>query len=232
MPGRRIGQQFNDRKRGDRFARPRFADQRYSFALADLERHTIDGKRFAPTLGESDGQIADREEGFGAHANVFRESKASRTASPMKISSESMIATEKKPVSPSQGACTLALPCESSSPSDGEPGGKPKPRKSRAVSVITDDDMMNGRNVRVATMAFGSRWRNMMTVLDTPSARAARMYSKLRPRKNSARTKPTSRVQENSSRIPSSTKNPGTSTEEMISNKYSSGTEVQISMKR
>ena len=81
----------------------------------------------------------------------------------MKISSDSMIATEKKPVKPSHGACTLALPCDSNSPSDGEPGGRPKPRKSSAVSVITDDDTMNGRNVMVATMAFGNRWRNMIT---------------------------------------------------------------------
>ena len=78
---------------------------------------------------------------------------------------------------------------------------------------------MNGRNVMVATMALGNRWRNMMVRFDTPSARAAWMYSKLRPRRNSARTRPTSDTQENSSRIPSSTKKPGTSTDEMISNR-------------
>src|SRR5438067_5127456 len=150
----------------------------------------------------------------------------------MKINNDSMIATAKKPVKPSHGACTLALPCDSNSPSDGEPGGRPKPRKSSAVSVITDDETMNGRNVMVATSAFGSKWRTMMTRLDTPSARAASIYSKLRPRRNSARTSPTSETQENSNRMPSSTKNPGASTEEMMRSRYSSGTEVQISMKR
>src|SRR5665213_2451073 len=159
------------------------------------------------------------------HLNVLRGSKASRTASPMKIKSDSMIATAKKPVKPSQGACTLALPCDNSSPSEGEPGGKPKPRKSSAVSVITEDDRMNGRNVMAATMAFGSRCRNMITAFDTPSARAAMMYSKLRPRRNSARTRPTSDTHENSSNMPSSTKKPGTSTDEMISSKYSEGIE-------
>src|SRR6202008_3292444 len=134
----------------------------------------------------------------------------------MKIKSDSMIATAKKPVKPSHGACTLALPCDSSSPSEGEPGGSPKPRKSSAVSVITDDDTMNGRNVMGATMALGSKCRNMMTALQTPGARAAIMYSKLRPRKNSARTSPTSETHENSSRMPSSTKNPGTSTDDRI----------------
>src|SRR6201747_2460204 len=107
------------------------------------------------------------------YLNVLRGSKASRTASPMKISSDSMIATAKKPVKPSHGACTLALPCDSNSPSEGEPGGRPKPRKSSAVSVITEEETMNGRNVMVATMAFGNRCRNMITALETPSARAA-----------------------------------------------------------
>src|SRR3954470_8447234 len=154
-----------------------------------------------------------------SHLNVLRGSKASRTASPMKIKSDSMIATEKKPEKPSQGACTLDLPCDSSSPSDGEPGGSPNPRKSSAVSVITELDTMNGRNVMVATIAFGNRCRNMMTLFDTPSARAAWMYSKLRPRKNSARTSPTSDTQENNSRMPRSTKKPGTSTDDRISSR-------------
>src|SRR4051812_1549064 len=137
----------------------------------------------------------------------------------MKISSDSMIATEKKPARPSHGACTLDFACDSNSPSEGEPGGRPKPRKSSAVNVITEDETMNGRNVMVATIAFGSKWRNMMTRLETPSARAAWMYSKLRPRKNSARTRPTSETQENSSNMPSSTKKPGTSTEERINSR-------------
>src|ERR1700745_190908 len=151
--------------------------------------------------------------------NVLRGSKASRTASPTKIRSDSMMATEKKPVKPSQGAWMLALPWDSNSPSDGEPGGRPKPRKSSAVSVITEEETMNGRNVMVATIALGNRCRNMMTALETPSARAAWMYSKLRPRRNSARTSPTSDTQENSNWMPSSTKKPGTSTEERISSR-------------
>src|SRR5262249_2089377 len=150
----------------------------------------------------------------------------------MKISNESMIAMLKNPVSPSHGACTLAFPCDSNSPSDGEPGGRPKPRKSSAVNVITDDDKMNGRNVMVATIAFGSKCRKIMTVFVTPRARAAWMYSKLRPRKNSARTNPTRATQENSSNIPSRTKKPATRTEEMITTRYSDELEFHISLKR
>src|ERR1700694_6167266 len=79
------------------------------------------------------------------YLNVLRGSKASRTASPMKINSDSISATAKKPVNPSHGACTLALPCDSNSPSEGEPGGRPKQRKSRRVSVITQDAPSNRR---------------------------------------------------------------------------------------
>src|SRR5260370_5508590 len=150
----------------------------------------------------------------------------------MKIRSDSMVATVRKAVMPSQGAWILSLPCLSISPSEAEPGGRPKPRKSSAVSVITDDDKMNGRNVMVATMALGSRWRNMMTRLETPSARAAWIYSKLRPRRNSARTSPTSDTHENNSKMPSSTKKPGTSTDERISNTYSEEIALQTSIRR
>src|SRR6516225_3035368 len=221
MGGCRIRQQFQDRQRRHRFSGARLANQCHALAAPDLERDAIDRKRAAGLLVERHREIADVEQRLvgGVHAdhlNVLRGSKASRTASPMKINSDSMIATEKKPVKPSQGAWILALPCDSSSPSDGEPGGSPKPRKSSAVSVITDEDTMNGRKVMVATIAFGSRWRNMITALDTPSARAAWMYSKLRPRKNSARTRPTSVTQENSMRMPSRTKKPGGSTADMI----------------
>src|SRR6266436_3032379 len=111
----------------------------------------------------------------------------------------------------------LALPCESISPSEGEPGGRPKPRKSSAVSVITEEERMNGRNVIVATMALGKRCRNMMVRFETPSARAAWMYSKLRPRRNFVNATATTETQENNNKMPSSTKNPGTSTDETMS---------------
>src|SRR5262249_33360175 len=220
MVCRRIGKQLHHRKGGDRFARSGFPDKRDRLTLADVERHTIDGQKLALTSSEGDRKVADRQQSFvRVHLKVFLGSNASRTASPMKISNESMIAMLKKPVRPSHGACTLAFPCDSNSPSDGEPGGRPKPRKSSAVNVITDDDKMNGRNVMLSTIAIGSKCRKIMTVLETPRARAAWMYSKFRPRKNSAHTNPTRDTQENSSNIPSRTKKPGTRTDEMISSR-------------
>src|SRR5690606_35497331 len=78
-------------------------------------------------------------------ANSLRGSKASRTASPTKTRRLSMMAREKKPVSPSHGACRLALPCASSSPSEAEPAGRPKPMKSSAVRVVMPPVRMKGR---------------------------------------------------------------------------------------
>src|SRR6478752_2752451 len=169
MVRRRIGKQLHHRQGGDRFAGSGFPDKRDRLPFADVERHTIDGQKLARASSEGDRQVADGQQSLvRAHLKVFLGSNASRTASPMKINNESMIAMLKKPVSPSHGACTLAFPCDSNSPSDGEPGGRPKPRKSSAVSVITDDDKMNGRKVMVATIAFGSKCRKIMTVLETP----------------------------------------------------------------
>src|SRR5437899_1776513 len=177
MRGAGVRQQLQDRQCTDGFSGAGLTDQRHAFAAPDGKRDMVDRERVA----ERHREVADIEQGLvdGVHAqhpylNVLRGSKASRAASPMKIKSDSMIATEKKPVKPSHGACTLALPCASNSPSDGEPGGKPKPRKSSAVSVITEDDTMNGRNVIVDNIAFGRRCRNIMVALDTQNARAAR----------------------------------------------------------
>ena len=76
---------------------------------------------------------------------------------------------------------------------------------------------MKGRKVSVATMALGSRCRNMMVRVRDARARGRRAtYSKLRPRRNSARTTPTSATQENSSRMPSSTKKLGAMIDEMM----------------
>ena len=75
---------------------------------------------------------------------------------------------------------------------------------------------MKGRKVSVATVALGSRCRRMILKSERPSARAAFTYSKLRARRNSARTTCTSDTQENSSKMPSSTKKPGVRNDEMM----------------
>src|SRR5690606_30150571 len=223
MAGRRIGQELEDRQGGHRLARAGFADQRHGLALGDVEGHAIDGKRFLASLAEEDGEVANGKERFQRRVHpqpkVLRGSKASRVASPMKISRDSISEITKKPVRPSQGARRLFWPCLSSSPSEADPGGRPKPRKSSEVSVVIEPLSMKGRKVSVATMALGRRWRNMMVRLGTPSARAAFTYSKLRARRNSARTTPTNATHENSSIRPSRMKKPGGSTAATISSK-------------
>ena len=62
-----------------------------------------------PPCWKSTDEIVDAEKGLGAHRKVFRGSKASRTASPTKTSSDSMSETTTKPVMPSQGALQIAL---------------------------------------------------------------------------------------------------------------------------
>src|SRR5262249_34147141 len=129
----------------------------------------------AAATGKRDGEAANFEKGMApAHSTTLRGSNASRTASPTKISRLSIEASTKNAVRPSQGACRLALPWASSSPSEGEPGGSPKPGKASEVSVVIEPLRMNGRNVIVATVAFGSTWRRIMTRSATPRARAAR----------------------------------------------------------
>src|SRR5207253_5225298 len=117
--------------------------------------------------GKGDAELADLKEWrraiISAHCTTLRGSNASRTASPTKINRLSIEASTKNAVRPSQGACRLALPCASSSPSDGEPGGRPKPRKSSEVRVVIEPLRMKGKKVIVATVALGRTWRKMMT---------------------------------------------------------------------
>ena len=68
----------------------------------------------------------------------------------------------------------LSLPWLSSSPSDGVPGGTPRPRKSSEVSARIAALMRNGRKVTTGVMLLGRMWRHMICRLPTPSARAAR----------------------------------------------------------
>ena len=111
-----------------------------------------------------------------------------------------MMAKVKKAVNASQGACRFCLACNVSSPSEGADDGRPNPRKSRIASVDIVPVMIKGSIVSMATIALGSMCRNMIVIFPTPSARAARTYSRFRARRNSARTTPTRAVQENNTR--------------------------------
>ena len=99
----RVGQELEDREGGDGLAGAGFAHQRHRLARHDVEGDAVHRQHVASALAEGDGKVLNGEEGFG-HRNVFRGSKASRTASPMKMRRLSMMAITKKPESPSHGA--------------------------------------------------------------------------------------------------------------------------------
>src|SRR5690606_33799540 len=100
-------------------------NQRQRFALVELETDALDRLHPTGAAAKTYLQVFDFQQRC-AHApscKVLRGSKASRAASPMKMSRLSITASTTNEVMPSQGACRLFFPCSSSSPSDGEPGG-------------------------------------------------------------------------------------------------------------
>ena len=67
----------------------------------------------------------------------------------------------------------LFLPCDNNSPSDGVPGGTPRPRKSSEVNARMAALIRNGKKVTTGVRLLGRMWRHMICQLPTPSARAA-----------------------------------------------------------
>src|SRR5207248_9042603 len=139
VPGGGIGEQLQDRQRGNGFPRAALADKRQGLTAVEREGgalHRLDLRRAAPAA-EGHAEIADFEQAHRlsdrgriwrarrprsmdahAHRAILRGSKASRTASPIKIRRLSMTASTTKAVMPSHGACKLALPCANNSPSE------------------------------------------------------------------------------------------------------------------
>ena len=66
-----------------------------------------------------------------------------------------MVAKVTTTLIPSHGACRLDFASDRSLPKDGESRGNPKPKKSSAVSMVTDPFNRKGKNVKVATRALG-----------------------------------------------------------------------------
>ena len=91
----------------------------------------------------------------------------------MKVSSNRVTTSTPKVDSEIHHASMLFLPWLSSSPSEGVPGGTPRPRKSSEVSARIAPLMRNGKNVTTGVRLLGRMWRQMIWLLLTPSARAA-----------------------------------------------------------
>src|SRR5262249_43267056 len=130
------------------------------------------------------------------HAEIFdlqqrrhdlRVSKASRNASPMKVSRSKVKTSSRKVGTDIHHASRLSLPWRRRSPKDGSVV-TPSPRKSSDARNRIAALMRKGRNVITGVIEFGSRCRQMIWVFDRPIARAALTNSRLRLRRNSART--------------------------------------------
>ena len=78
-------------------------------------------------VAEGDAQLADVEQLF--HVLAFRGSSASRSASPMNVSSSRVTISTANVESEIHQASRLALPWFSNSPSEGVPGGTPRPEE-------------------------------------------------------------------------------------------------------
>ena len=95
MPGHRVGQQLQDRQRGHRLARAGFADQRQGLAALDRRsrrRCTACDGVGAGAEGRPTGRAPRAAaSAIGSSPGTLRGSKASRTASPTKISRVSMM---------------------------------------------------------------------------------------------------------------------------------------------
>ena len=92
----------------------------------------------------------------------------------MKVSSSKVTTSTAKVDSEIHQASMLFLPCDSSSPSDGVPGGTPSPRKSRLVRARMAALMRKGKKVTTGVRLLGRMWRVMICQCPTPIARAAR----------------------------------------------------------
>ncbi len=196
---RRVGQQPHDRQRRDRLAESRTSlpadDQRHGLAARDdgeTRPRRRRGHEVAPrvargtrtmTLEDVDGDAVRQRRRSSSRPchrsdrparNVFRGSSASRTASPMKISrlSSSGDGEERRQAEPGRLQVGLALRQQLAERRRARRQAEPEEVERRQRR--TEPDSLNGRNVSVATMAFGSRCLNMILALDSPSARAAR----------------------------------------------------------
>src|SRR5205823_1864482 len=71
------------------------------------------------------------------HRSFVRDfgSNASRTPSPINVANISVMKSAQTAEVAIHGACRFCKPCEIISPHDGVGGGRPKPRKSSAVSA-------------------------------------------------------------------------------------------------
>ena len=125
-------------------------------------------------MREGDREIAHVEQRrVGLHEKVFRGSKASRTASPMKISSDSMSGDHEEAGEAEPRRLEIGLALQQQFAERGRARRQAEAEEVERGQRLIEELTMNGRKVSVATIAFGSTCLTMILALERPSARAA-----------------------------------------------------------
>src|SRR5688572_21463082 len=173
-------QQAEDGKRGDGLAAPGFADERERAFLGKVEAHAA----YGPHRAEAHSQILHGEE---RHCSLG--SSASRTASVKRLkavtaSAIAMVAAlicHHMPRISSLGASASMLPQETvSTPT-------PKPRKLRITSDLMKSTTCSDSWTSTTCVTLGRMCANIRRACEAPIASAARMYSRTRCFRYSAR---------------------------------------------
>ena len=134
---------------------------------------------------------------------------ASRKPSPIKSREIKIIESVKNIVKPIQTASRLFFASLNNSPRDGEPTGRPKPKKSKLERATIEPATKNGNVEIVEIIAFGNICLKIILKSDAPIIFATETNSKFRTRKNSVRTSDDTEIHEKSNIIINSDKNDG-----------------------
>src|SRR6202035_5259130 len=111
----------------------------------------------------------------GAHRSLeyWLGSKASRTASPMKTMSRSVMNIAARGKKTSHHLVRLSTPCSISSPQLGVGAGRPKPRKSSATSAAILATIMKGAKETTGVSELGKTCLKIIAESEAPMEVAA-----------------------------------------------------------
>ena len=179
-----VGQQAHDRQRRHRLARAGFADERQRLALVERERDAVDRRASLRRLARRRSRDRGRRGAARVGASsryVFRGSKASRTASPMKTSSDSMSGDHEEAGEAEPRRLKVRLALQQQLAERGRAGRQAEAeevergqRRDRGIHDERQEGQRRHHGVRQHVLD------DDLARCERPSARAALTYSKLR----------------------------------------------------
>src|SRR5437764_5645359 len=187
MDHRVLGQQAQDRHRGDGLAAARLAHQRERCVLAHREAdaaYRLD--RAAASQAEADAQVLDGDQrthrSFGSSAS--RRLSVSIENAVRKIDMNTVAAASCHHLPMTSSVCAS----ESIVPQDTMSTGTPRPRNDRITSTLMKATTRSDSCTRITWLTFGRMCTNMRAAAEAPIACAASTYSRERCFMYSART--------------------------------------------